>query len=716
MRVKEYVMKPSNSSAWALGLGLSLCAMPGFQGAIASEASPVSSGNTLEEIIVVGASRGKADTELEAGIEPVRVQAADSAGLIALMPGGALVNNGAVSGQVQFRGLAGARVDVTVDGQRFGSGGPNLMDPAMQYAPPTLLASLDVARSIGSVSKGPGLAGSVNARYKTVGFSNEATFVTSGDLTLIGRSADSSTAFGGILGTSNDQFRIHVLGSREDGENLEFPDGEIANTFHDRQVLGGGAGVRTSDGHHSLSFDFRRHDTGATGNPPFAMDIEYIKGDFARLAWQGDFDGFSLALDAGYVDIGHGMTNYRSRPAPPVMMQRRTIADGETRTASVHVTKPLKGGELRLGLDYEQNKHNVVITNPNNADFFLTSLPDIKMERNGWYVEWFRQYEQGGVELGVRGDSLSAESGSATVGSAVPMMPEMLAMSFSVKDREWSDTVFDAVVQSWYDVSDFITLRGTLAHKNRAPGYVERFAWLPTPASGGLADGNTYVGDLELKPETAFIVDFGADVRSSRLTARPTVFYRRIDDFIQGVPFDTTVGVVDSTVEMVSNMNGDPTPLRFENVDARLFGADLDFSWLLTDQVQVDGGLSWVRGERRDIKDDLYRMAPLRGRLGLTYHAETWYVSGEGEIAAEQTRVSVTNSEAPTDGYAIVNLFAGWTVNKNLFLNAGVENLLDEAYEDHLAGYNRIAGSDVSPGARLPGVGINGFVRLEYVF
>ncbi len=130
---------------------------------------------------------------------------------------------------------------------------------------------------------------------------------------------------------------------------------------------------------------------------------------------------------------------------------------------------------------------------------------------------------------------------------------------------------------------------------------------------------------------------------------------------------------------------------------------------------------SWSRPPHRQsacpgADGDFYRIAPLRGRLGLTYHAETWYVSGEGEIAAEQTRVSVTNSEAPTDGYAIVNLFAGWTISENMFLNAGVENLLDEAYEDHLAGYNRIAGSDVSPGARLPGVGINGFVRLEYVF
>lgn len=80
-------MKPSNSPALALGLGLSLCAMPVVQSANASETNAAFSGNTLEEIIVVGVKRAGTDTELEAGIEPVRVQAADSAGLIASCPG-----------------------------------------------------------------------------------------------------------------------------------------------------------------------------------------------------------------------------------------------------------------------------------------------------------------------------------------------------------------------------------------------------------------------------------------------------------------------------------------------------------------------------------------------------------------------------------------------------------------------------------------------------
>lgn len=713
-------MNLPSKSAVSRGLGASVSAslflLPFLQVAQAAGDNPAATSSTLEEVIVIGVRRGKVDTVLDTGIEPVRVQAADSAGLVALMPGGALVNNGAVSGQVQFRGLSGARIRVTVDGQSFGSGGPNLMDPALQYAPPTLLSSLDVARSVGSVSQGPGLAGSLNARYKSVDYSSGSDLTPSATVTLIGRSGDASSAVGAVVGASTNRVRFHVLGSWEEGEDLDFPGGEIANTFHDRQVYGLGAGMRSEDGRHTYAVNFRRNETGDTGNPPFAMDIEAIEGDFWNASWSGEFEKASFGLEVGHADIFHAMTNYRSRPAPAMMKHRRTLATGETTTLASHLEIPIKGGELRFGLDYEENLHDVVITNPNNSDFFLNSFPQIKMERAGWYAEWFLETDAGGMELGVRNDQMSATSEPAMVGPGVPMMPGMLAMAFNAQDRKWEDSTFDAVAQGWYHVNGKATLRGTIASKTRAPGYVERFAWLPTPASGGLADGNTYVGDLGLKPETAFILEAGVDLHLTRLSARPTLFYRRIDDYIQGVPFDVTPGAIDSSVEMVSNMNGDPTPLRFANVDAKLTGFDVDFNWTLSDALDLEGGLSYVEGKRRDIVDDLYRIAPLRGRLAVTWSSGAWYVTGEGQFTAEQTNVSDTNSEAETDGHTIFNLFGGWAVNQNLFLNVGVANLLDEDYEDHLSGYNRISDSDVALGDRLPGAGINGYVRLEYIF
>ncbi|MBL4544409.1 MAG: hypothetical protein JKP95_00150 [Oceanicaulis sp.] len=50
--------------------------------------------------------------------------APDAAGLAARLPGAALVDNGALSGQVQYRGLYGARVAVRLDGQAFHSVDP----------------------------------------------------------------------------------------------------------------------------------------------------------------------------------------------------------------------------------------------------------------------------------------------------------------------------------------------------------------------------------------------------------------------------------------------------------------------------------------------------------------------------------------------------------------------------------------------------------------
>ena len=49
-----------------------------------------------------------------------------------------------------------------------------------------------------------------------------------------------------------------------------------------------------------------------------------------------------------------------------------------------------------------------------------------------------------------------------------------------------------------------------------------------------------------------------------------------------------------------------------------------------------------------------------------------------------------------------------------LRIDAGIENLSDLRHLEYLAGYNRIAGSDVTAGARLPGPGRSAFIRLRW--
>ena len=99
-----------------------------------------------------------------------------------------------------------------------------------------------------------------------------------------------------------------------------------------------------------------------------------------------------------------------------------------------------------------------------------------------------------------------------------------------------------------------------------------------------------------------------------------------------------------------------------------------------------------------------------------------WSATAEGEFFAKQDDVSETNAERETEGYALLNLYGQYRFNDSLNIRAGVRNVFDSFYQNHVAGINRvIADKDANPvdldlGERLPGPGRNFFIRAEYRF
>ena len=664
----------------------------------------------LDEIIVTGV---RADTAIHA-VRPEGVAAAapDSAGLVARLPGAALIDNGGLSGQVQYRGLFGDRVLIRVNGQRFHGGGPNAMDPPMHYAPMPLVASVEVDRGISPVRNGPALAGGVNARLKEIGFGEGPAFAPARDLSAGYRSVDDSHSFGGVAGMASDRFRVNLLGARERGGDMRFPGGVVRDSAFRRDTRGLSAGWRSGAG--DLGLDLRAQETGPAGTPPFAMAILYFDTDFARLSFASPAESTArLEASLGHTRVEHGMNNYSLRPGPAMAAMRRlSLADAETVVGEARLVFGSPTRSLSVGADFEQADRSVTITHPDNANFVIGSLPGIELSRLGGHLEWRGAVRGVEAELGVRADAHEASAGEAWTGSAVPAGPTLLAAAFNAGDRDWSGGTVDVAARFWRELGDF-TPRLTLARKTRAPNAVERFSWMPTEASGGLADGNIYVGGRDLRPETAWVVEGGFDWRRGPAWARPTVYYRRVDDYIQGVPFDDTPGVADTPVEMVAAMSGDSTPLRFANVDAELYGFDMDFGLQVTDRLRLDGITSLVRGKRRDVSDNLYRIAPPTLRLAATWEETDWSAGAEVAGTLRQTHISAGNDETPSGGYAVVNLRGAWRLRPGLQLEAGVENLFDRDYRAHLAGRNRVAGSDVALGERLPGAGRGAFVTLK---
>jgi iron complex outermembrane receptor protein len=130
----------------------------------------------------------------------------------------------------------------------------------------------------------------------------------------------------------------------------------------------------------------------------------------------------------------------------------------------------------------------------------------------------------------------------------------------------------------------------------------------------------------------------------------------------------------------------------------------------------VDGALSMADGRRTDVDDYLYQLAPPNTSVGSTYDADSWSIKTEVIFNAKQDRVSQFNGEQESSSYELVNIGFAWNPIASLRLEARVENLLDETYQDHLAGVNRAAGGDIPQGISLYGIERTFTAGLIYQF
>jgi iron complex outermembrane receptor protein len=431
------------------------------------------------------------------------------------------------------------------------------------------------------------------------------------------------------------------------------------------------------------------------------MDIEYIEshrltldGAFELADWQGEWK-------IGYIDADHGMTNHLMRVNANPAMFRRNNATAETSDFAVELGKTFSFGELAFGVDGYFAVHDSVITNENNAMFEVVNFNDVEDNRYGIFSEWQNKFEQTTVQLGVR--LKRAQANASNVSSSMAMMNPMMKMlqnNFNNADRKVSDNNVDVALSSETKLSESLSLYAGVGIKNRAPSYQERYLWMPMESTGGLADGNTYIGNINLKSETAKQVDLGLTYQTNDAMVSPHIFYQSIDDYIQGTPV----------------MLGMNQQLKFSNVDAKLYGVDLNGYLHISEQVELSTIVSYVRGERRDIDDNLYRIAPLNGQVNISYTADNWMVTTSLVMSAKQDKVSGTNKEQKTAGYGVVNLDAQYFASSDLTLRLGIDNVFDKNYQNHLGGYNRVKGTEIAVMSRLPSEGVSAWAEVTYSF
>ena len=693
----------------------------------------------LEEITVIGRQEFL-ETEFTARRSAATV---DAAKLMNQVPGGASTSNGPLSGQIQYRGMFGPRVNVRVDGMLINGGGPNWMAPPLQHIPAGLMEQLVVEQGIPSIATGGGIGGAATALWKRPAYNVANEWRFSGDTEAAFGSADQGSSFAGVFGLSSAEQRFYLVGSRDEGDDYESSDGTVAASQYQRDVLGLGYGFRS--GVHEVNLDFHRMQTDDTGTPSLPMDIDWFDTDIWNLSYATQLGNVDLELRAYGSEIDHGMSNSLLRPAPDFSSlplppfvgddKRIVLADSSERGYKITATLPLGEGLLQAGLESKTGDHDATVYDPDVPPFFVDNFNGSRMENRAVFAQWNtlrgrRWY----VEFGARLEKAktSTDTVDAQPAQMVDMNPAMWPMgtppravwllreNFNNGDRSQTDNNLDWVSKARYQAADNLVIEFGVAQKTRSPIYQERYLWIPLEANAGIGDGNNYVGNPELDPEESLQYELGFDWDYGNWYFSPRLFLRKVDDYIQGVPA-TNMAVI----AVSGNANGDPTPLMFANTDAEFRGIDLTYGFDINSNWRVEGLASWVKGKRDDIHDNLYRVSPASFRGSLVYEGNDFNARLEEVIVADQDDLSATNtldaanpnnSYVATDGYALTNVYLSWYINADLTISAGAENLFDEGYVDHLTGFNRVIGSDVPVGSRLFGQGRNFFARLQYLF
>ncbi|MEW6677971.1 MAG: TonB-dependent receptor [Pseudomonadota bacterium] len=681
----------------------------------------------------------------------------DTARLLENIPGVSLYGAGGISSLPVVQGLADDRLRTQVDGMDLMTACPNHMNPALSYIDPSRVERVEVYAGIAPVSLGgDSIGGAIQVKAAPPRFAGEDEgLLALGEIGAFHRSNGKAKGYNASLELAGEQISLRYDQSLSESENYragadfklpglwqmlgenDIDEDEVAVSEYGgslNQELG--LGLKLAPGHllqlglgkQSLDYEgFPNQRMDMVASSPDAGNNYFLERDepsnvnrVANLRYTGQFSTWDLDASLFHQRLRHHMDMIQDRFFGMYMpMDTEATTDGGMIKASLYLSDQ---DILRIGADFQRYRLDdwwppIGVAGSMCCDDFW-NIRDGKRDRVGLYGEWEAQWTPEWMSLlGLRGDRVKSDAGDVQGYNATYAGD---AARFNAKDRSRTDHHLDFTALTRYTTSDTQTLEAGLARKTRSPNLYERYPWstnsMAWVMNNFVGDGNGYIGNLDLKPETAYTLSLGADWHApdkKRWNLKLTGHATHVKDFINAERCDASVS------PLCNNTNSTTTNrfvlLQYVNHDARLAGIDLSGDLLLGEpeglgSFTVAGMVSYVRGKDLDTGDSLYHIMPLNGKFSLVHTLGGWTSTAEWVVVAAKKRVSEVRNEIPTDGYALLNLRTSYAW-KQVRLDLAVENVFDRYYVQPLGGVYIGQGNSMSVNAIPWGMGLPGMGR-----
>ena len=616
-----------------------------------------------------------------------------------------IARDGIWSTSINVRGFSEQRILEMVDGDRIQTATEH--SGPMSTIDMNTIEKIEVIKGASSVLYGTGaMGGVVNFVTKTPAYSEF--FQTKGNVGTEFNTVNNLWAnFANVQFTTN-QWYIGLNGSFRTAQNTMTPDGILPNSqFHDAS-WGLKAGIMYSPNQEFKANyqHFEGWDIGIPGGRSFPASATARYTGIARNQLVGEYIITDINENLRKVRIKAYTQNISRdvelKPTDPTIT---LLPSSLNKTSGVKVITDWdfeNRQQLILGAEgWLREAQSLKLTKTYTDSLFYTAIADLptpkaKMYDAGVFALYAYKIIPGKLILnaGLRldyvqtvndtvfsplykytnsdpGSSLYQTTGSPT--DKIYFIPNIARrITFIASTHE--DFNYAAHVDLFYVLSEKRNLSLSLSNSYRVASIEERFKLIELA-------GPKHVGNPDLKPEKGTFSNLSYTFLSDNWRIKADVFANYLMDLIaekQG-----TYTYIDATGKTVSE-----SAFLNVNVSKALFlGAELDGMWQINKQISLVANASYTRATDVDANTFLPQIPPLHGFASINYDNKkigaafsTLWATKQNEIAAGETA---------TDSHVIFNIDAH---SQNIKLNntqlqlfAGVDNLLNAAYIDHLS-------------------------------
>lgn len=660
-------MRGERRIALLMALGLSSIPVQVDSRADAAEAS-----DTLDEVVVTAPQSReplKVQTDPRAPRQPV--PAHDGADYLKSIPGFSVIRKGGTDGDPVFRGMAGSRLNILIDGESILGGCPMRMDPPTAYIFPRSYDKITVLKGPESVIYGPGGSAGVVLFERDVKRFKEPGVKVDGTATVgsFGRNDEMLD-----LRAGTPEGYAQITGTRSHTNDYKDGNGNAVHSFYTRWSANAALGWTPND-NTKVELTAIRSD-GKAAYADRGMDgVKFARDNYGLKFRKEHISSLLSSIEAqGYYNyVDHVMDNYSLRTFTATMMMPNPAATNPDReTTGGKLIGGLMLGDstdAKLGFDYQANIHT------NRSTMNQTTMPyelmarteDARFRNYGVFADITHDITDSDRLLGgVRVDSWNAKDKRQTV--QITMMSTATNPTYGTTRKE---TLTSGYGRYEHDMGGApATLYVGIGRTARFPDYWEMIK----------QESLTTVSAFNTRPEKTTQVDTGINFNGETVVASVSLFYSKIKDF----------NLIQSNVSKATGM-GTRTATVTRNVDATTWGGEASLAWMFVDNWKADATLAYVYGKNDTDNKPLGQMPPLEGRLGLNYDDRIWSAGMLWRGVAAQNRYALYQGNivgqdlGRTGGFGVLSLHAGWKPSKGVQLTAGVDNVFDKTYAEHIS-------------------------------